>query len=681
MATDRVQRRPGSHPRRDQGFTLTELLISVVVMGLLATTLAGVAIVVLNTTPPTEARADDARSLQGLVTWLPQDVDATPPDGFDRSATAWPCAGAAPANSVNILTMGWTEQSTVATDYSASYRYEKRNESWSMVRYFCTNHGAAERINLTSSLPAWPATLPAPPAHPPAYVVMCSVVVKGTWSDQGNCPAGDTYPDAATAPDPVRSLKMFITLGNGLFSTIDAAPKNPDQSLADDPDAVANQKPTVANTAFTLTIPQGTTQVYDLGSYMGAVNDPDGPNSQLSIASDDSEPAPLPGFLTFSTAYTATTQFQLTLTAAANTPTSPDGTLFMLVSDVRSGWAPITVTIDVVPAVNPLPVAGLGASRTVTVKSPEAFVMDVVNYFGITDDDPVLTVTVDAVVPILPVIPGDITVTKTNVHEITINLASGYTPFAGSPAGTVAMTISDGDGGVLPLSLTVVIEAPADVNDPPIYARQNVNVTIQAGQSVAVDVTTPAGHGVTDPDVGDALSVSLQSTPSGITPTITGTTATLAAAANAVAGLASSPVVLRVSDTSGAHVDVTVTVTVTAPPPPPPSCTLNSLTATPNPIARQGSGTGARHLSQNVTITLTYTGSCDGLRLNYDSGDGSGLGTGPGRTFPPGSPTSVQIFGNGTGGTEKFTPGPHVLTASTTTAVTPNSITKTLTVT
>ena len=65
-------------------------------------------------------------------------------------------------------------------------------------------------------------------------------------------------------------------------------------------------------------------------------------------------------------------------------------------------------------------------------------------------------------------------------------------------------------------------------------------------------------------------------------------------------------------------------------------------------------------------MTLTYDGACDGLHLNYDSGDTSGLGVGTGRVFPAGSPTSIVIVSKDNGGTEKWAPGTHTLTASST---------------
>jgi hypothetical protein len=653
---------------------LTELLVVVVVMGLLATTLSGVVKVVLSTTPSAEARADDARSLQGLVTWLPQDVDAAPPDGFDRNPAAWPCAGAAPTDSINILVASWTEQAATATTFATSYRYEKRNGSWSMVRYACQQAGTAKRMNLTSALPAWSST------NPPAKVVMCSVVVKGTWSDQGNCPAADTYPASAYAPTPVRSLKMSITLANGVVSTIDAAPKNPDQSLSDDPNSVANLKPDVANQAFTLSLQQGTTQVYDLANYLGAVNDPDGNNAQLSISIDPSEPAPA-SYITANAAYTATTQFQLTLTATASATvgTAPKP-LMLILSDARGGWRVVTVTIEVTSTVNPAPIAQIASPQTVSLQANVTHVLNVIDIFDIVDDDPTLTVSVTSVTPTAPVVGADIWVTASGPEEITVDLAAYLSSMAPIQAGVAQLTVNDGDGGTLVVDLIISVTPPAAVNRAPTAVRSNVNLTIQAGSSTVVDVANGAGHGVSDPD-GDPLSVSVRSVPSGVTATVAGMSVTLAVAGSAAAGATSSPVVLRVADLAGLYVDVTASITITLPPPPPPTCVLQSLTASPNPVARQGSGTGARHLSQNVTVTLTYSGSCDGLRLNYDSGDSSGLGTGPGRTFPPGSPSSILIMGNGTGGTEKFTPGPHVLTASTTTAVTPNTKTTTLNVT
>jgi prepilin-type N-terminal cleavage/methylation domain-containing protein len=56
--------------RRDRGFTLIEMLIVLTVMGTLTAVISSVIIVALRSTPSAEARVDDARGVQSLVTWL-----------------------------------------------------------------------------------------------------------------------------------------------------------------------------------------------------------------------------------------------------------------------------------------------------------------------------------------------------------------------------------------------------------------------------------------------------------------------------------------------------------------------------------------------------------------------------------------------------------------------------------
>ena len=119
------------------------MLVVMGLMSLLSGTLAMVFVVVLRTTPDADDRVSDARSVQGLVTWLPQDIDAAPPDNFNRDVAHWPCAGTAPADSHNVVTMGWTETIDVATstDYTTSYRYELVDAEWRVVRYRCEDAG------------------------------------------------------------------------------------------------------------------------------------------------------------------------------------------------------------------------------------------------------------------------------------------------------------------------------------------------------------------------------------------------------------------------------------------------------------------------------------------------------------------------------------------------------------
>ena len=155
--------------------------------------------------------------------------------------------------------------------------------------------------------------------------------------------------------------------------------------------------------------------------------------------------------------------------------------------------------------------------------------------------------------------------------------------------------------------------------------------------------------------------------PAGVTLTLEGGLAiTIETDAGLLAGTLSPAIDLDVRDPAGERLDLTITVTIIPTPPPPSNCELLSLTATPNPVSRHASGGQPHLLDDDVTVTLTYSGSCDGLRLAYDSGDTSGLGVGTGRVFPAGSPTSVVIVSKNNGGTEKWAPATHTLTATTT---------------
>lgn len=665
------------HDARDQGFTLTELLIVVIVMGFLTATLASVITVAMRTTPPAQERVDDARGMQGLVTWLPQDVDAAPPDGFDRSVTAWPCAAPAPIASYNVLAVTWTERTGTTVDFAASYRYEKTGTGWAMARYSCTNHGPANRINLTSILPAWDST------NPPASVVMCSVVVEASEVYDGRCPAADTFPANVTAPSPVRSLKLNVRLANGTVVTIDAAPKNPDASLADDPNAAINRPPTVANTAITLTVDPSATEVFDLAGYLGAVVDPDGDETHLTVSIDPTEPVPN-NIVTAATAYNGPVQFQLTVTAGP-TPGTSDRPLMLIVSDDRGGWVVVAATIVVASPPNVPPSLDVTDPDTRTLGIPadeHVTTIHVPQLFNVRDDRPQSELATSITGFTVSGPPNEVDASKlaltTSGGDLVVEFDSGFHSSAGGEI-VVDLLVTDASGASLPLHLVIQVLDHHDVNDAPVAARSDVAVTIEAGQSAVVDILDPAGHGVTDPDPVDDLSAGIVSGPADVTATAADTIVTLTVSPTAATGVA-TPVVVRVTDVAGASVDVTVTITVTAPPPPASDCVLQGLQATPGTVARQGGGVSPRKLASDVTVTLTYSGTCDGLRLNYDSGDPSGLGLGVGRVFPPGSPSSIVIVGHFNGGTEKFKPGTVVLTASTSSAITANTITTNLVV-
>lgn len=107
---------------RSDGFTLVEVLVSMTVMGLIATVISSVVVVALKNNPAVQLRTDAALTLQGITTWLPQDVDSTPPTGFNTVATKSSDCSSSPG--INALHMQWTESiSGTTTTFIANYRY------------------------------------------------------------------------------------------------------------------------------------------------------------------------------------------------------------------------------------------------------------------------------------------------------------------------------------------------------------------------------------------------------------------------------------------------------------------------------------------------------------------------------------------------------------------------------
>jgi prepilin-type N-terminal cleavage/methylation domain-containing protein len=127
--------RPG---RRDLGFTLPELLISIVMMGLIASVVLMALVTSLRTAPNIAERADDAIALQGITTFLPPDVDSTEPGAIDTDVTrASGCAGGDQGQ--NVVHLSWSETfNGTTTEYVADYRFVPDGVGGTIVRYKCS---------------------------------------------------------------------------------------------------------------------------------------------------------------------------------------------------------------------------------------------------------------------------------------------------------------------------------------------------------------------------------------------------------------------------------------------------------------------------------------------------------------------------------------------------------------
>ena len=90
----RVAKRRGGE-RSDEGMTLTELLLSMVITGMVMAGLMAAATVMLRQVDNTEGRTNNARSEQNINLWMPTDL--TSAESVDKLPGSVPCGGALPA--------------------------------------------------------------------------------------------------------------------------------------------------------------------------------------------------------------------------------------------------------------------------------------------------------------------------------------------------------------------------------------------------------------------------------------------------------------------------------------------------------------------------------------------------------------------------------------------------------
>jgi prepilin-type N-terminal cleavage/methylation domain-containing protein len=313
--------------RRDLGFTLIEMLICVSLLAVLVGVMSSAIIVTLRTSPAVEDRADAAVNLQGLVTWLPQDVDSAAPGKFDVAQTAASgCLGTDPG--FNVLKLSWSEQISSTTNYVASYRYVAEPGGGRIVRVYCVV-GTAPRVReVTGLLPAW--TVGSEPVH---------ITLSDSPAD------ADTLVDSATVEiEPIAGKTIVI----------DATTKNPNETLPTStpsptnppPPAPVNRPPVAADT--TSSIDAGKAVTISL-----AASDPDGDALTVSVGM-------VPSGWTISANSGTSILVTAPVAAAGTTQVIP-----YTVTDSLSASASANVTINVIPAIyNQPPLANPATAST-----------------------------------------------------------------------------------------------------------------------------------------------------------------------------------------------------------------------------------------------------------------------------------------------------------------------------
>ena len=205
-------------PRTDRGFTLPEVLIAVMLMGILASVVTMAVVTSIRTAPKVASRADSSIAVQGITTFLPPDVDSTEPGQFDVApGTASGCSGT--DEGINVVHMTWFEEFAGSrTTFVANYRFVVDGTGGIIQRVSCSGQfslGAREVRNMSAKLST---TIP----------------IVDLYDSNGD---GD-----------IDQLKITIETFSGELVFIDAASKNPAETL---PPPVTNASTTTTSTTTT----------------------------------------------------------------------------------------------------------------------------------------------------------------------------------------------------------------------------------------------------------------------------------------------------------------------------------------------------------------------------------------------------------------------------------------------
>jgi hypothetical protein len=215
-----------------------ELLIVVAIMGVLAVSIASVFSVIVRTTPPTEARADDARSLLGISTWLPgrrQLHTSSNRRHHERrrgrarhlrtercGRSNWddtPSIGSGcPGGDIgqNLLRLSWRESLGGAPiNFVSSYRIVETDELTRVIRVSCVNVWRPVIINVSAGVP---------PSRAPDR--------RSQWKT-------DTVPASTT----IIGVEFEITTFEGDTLRVDASSRNPNATLSTIPVRDHHQRP------------------------------------------------------------------------------------------------------------------------------------------------------------------------------------------------------------------------------------------------------------------------------------------------------------------------------------------------------------------------------------------------------------------------------------------------------
>lgn len=128
----------------DRGFTLIEVMVVAVLLGLITAVIAFAITTVLRVTPVAESQVTNARSIQGLTAWFSSDAASVVPDDPDGVNLTSPlkCANSEASPGANLVEFRWTAAEPSTTTFVAAYRLEPSAAGHSVYRYECSGSGS-----------------------------------------------------------------------------------------------------------------------------------------------------------------------------------------------------------------------------------------------------------------------------------------------------------------------------------------------------------------------------------------------------------------------------------------------------------------------------------------------------------------------------------------------------------
>lgn len=143
--------------RQDGGFTLVELMISMVILSVVVPALALALLTVLRTTANVTQRYGDSQAQQQTATWFSADAQSAQTILGVGAADATDCLATAPGGGSVVLPFRWKDQTvSPQTTYVADYYLANSGGTTSLNRLLCSKQAggftAIQNIRLVDSV-------------------------------------------------------------------------------------------------------------------------------------------------------------------------------------------------------------------------------------------------------------------------------------------------------------------------------------------------------------------------------------------------------------------------------------------------------------------------------------------------------------------------------------------------